>query len=70
MAPVVPKLEELLGTKINFINDCVGKDVQEQIKSGKNGEIFLLENLRFHMEEEGKGKDAAGNKIKADKKNV
>jgi len=63
-------LEELLGTKVNFVSDCVGKDVQEEIKSGKKGEIFLLENLRFHAEEEGKGKDANGNKVKADPKAV
>ena len=56
--PVLPKFEELLGSKVTFINDCCGKDVEEQVKSGRNGEIFLLENLRFHPEEEGKYKDA------------
>lgn len=34
------------------------------------GAIFLLENLRFHVEEEGKGVDADGNKVKADKEKV
>ncbi|KAL4428979.1 hypothetical protein ABPG74_011175 [Tetrahymena malaccensis] len=70
MKPVVPKLEELLGTKVTFLNDCVGKDVEEAVKSSRNGEIILLENLRFHPEEEGKYIDAAGNKVKADSKAV
>lgn len=70
LKPVVPKLEELLGTKVTFLNDCVGKDVEDAVKSSKNGEIILLENLRFHPEEEGKSVDAQGNKVKADKKKV
>lgn len=70
MKQVVPKLEEVLGTKVNFVNGCVGKDVEDQVKGATNGEVFLLENLRFHPEEEGKGKDANGNKVKADPKAV
>ncbi|EGR30128.1 phosphoglycerate kinase, putative [Ichthyophthirius multifiliis] len=70
LKPLVPKLEELLGTKVTFLNDCVGKEVQETVQQGRNGQIFLLENLRFHPEEEGKYKDSQGNKIKADKKKV
>lgn len=67
MKPIVPKLEELLGHKVNFLQDCVGKDVEEAVKSSGNGELILLENLRFHPEEEGKYKDAEGNKVKVDK---
>lgn len=55
---------------MTFLNDCVGKDVEEAVKSSRNGEIILLENLRFHIEEEGKAVDAAGNKVKADPKAV
>nr|CAI39025.1 phosphoglycerate kinase, putative [Paramecium tetraurelia] len=66
---VVPKLEELLGTKINFVNDCVGSEAVEASNAG-NGQINLLENLRFHIQEEGKGLDANGAKIKADKESV
>ena len=66
---VVPKLEELLGTKINFVNDCVGASAAEAANTG-NGQINLLENLRFHVQEEGKGLDANGAKVKADKESV
>ncbi|CAD8097588.1 unnamed protein product [Paramecium primaurelia] len=66
---VVPKLEELLGTKVNFVNDCVGSEAAEATNAG-NGQINLLENLRFHIQEEGKGVDANGAKIKADKESV
>ena len=44
--------------KVTFLNDCVGKDVEDAVKSSRNGEIILLENLRFHPEEEGKSVDA------------
>lgn len=69
MKPVLPKLEELLGTKVNFVNDCVGSEAEAASNSG-NGQINLLENLRFHIEEEGKGLDEQGQKIKADKAKV
>jgi len=60
----------LLKTKVSFIEDCVGEEALERTKSVSNGEILLLENVRFYMEEEGKGKNDKGEKIKADKKNV
>jgi len=44
--------------KVTFLNDCVGKDVEDAVKASRNGEIILLENLRFHPEEEGKSVDA------------
>lgn len=56
---VVPKLQELLGTKVNFVDDCVGEAALNASNAG-NGQINLLENLRFHIEEEGKGLDAQG----------
>lgn len=37
LKPVLPKLEELLGTKVTFLNDCVGKDVHDAVQSGRNG---------------------------------
>ena len=67
MKPVVPELERLLGKKINFTNDCVGKEVEDTVNGVSDGGIVLLENLRFHAEEEGSRKDEQGNKIKADK---
>lgn len=69
LAVVVPKLEELLGTKVKFVDDCVGPKAQEAAQAS-NGQVTLLENLRFHIEEEGKGLDAQGQKVKADKNAV
>ena len=51
---------------IELLSDCVGPEVEDACASPAAGSIILLENLRFHLEEEGKGTDAAGNKIKAD----
>lgn len=70
MKPVVPELEKLLGKKVIFTNDCVGKEVEETVNGVTGGGIVLLENLRFHAEEEGSSKDAEGKKVKADKGRV
>lgn len=71
LKPVASKLSELLGgKKVDFLNDCVGSEVVESVQKASNGQIILLENLRFHVEEEGKGKDASGEKVKAEKANV
>ncbi|XP_072455565.1 phosphoglycerate kinase 1-like [Notamacropus eugenii] len=51
--------------KVN-LKDCVGPEVEQACANPPNGSIIFLENLRFHVEEEGKGKDASGNKIKAE----
>lgn len=64
---LAPVLEKHLGNKVTFLNDCVGKDVEAAVKGASNGQIFLLENLRFHPEEEGKYKNEKGEKVKADK---
>ena len=70
LAPVAKKLEELIKKPVKFLNDCVGAEVEAACQAAKPGDIILLENLRFHIEEEGKAKDAEGNKIKADKEAV
>ncbi|KAK3399904.1 phosphoglycerate kinase [Sordaria brevicollis] len=70
LKPVVPELEKLLGKSVTFANDCVGPEVEDIVNKADNGAVVLLENLRFHIEEEGKGTDAEGNKIKADKAKV
>ena len=70
MMPIVPELEKLLGKKVEFTNDCIGKEVEETVNKASNGQIILLENLRFHPEEEGSSKDAEGKKVKADKAKV
>ncbi|MCO5565435.1 hypothetical protein L7F22_019108 [Adiantum nelumboides] len=71
LKPVASKLTELLGGKqVEFLQDCVGSEVIQSVQKASNGQIILLENLRFHVEEEGKGKDASGEKVKAEKSNV
>lgn len=52
LAPVAKHLGKLLGKKILFAPDCVGEAVQAAASKLKPGHILLLENLRFHKEEE------------------
>jgi len=52
LAPVCQRLEELLGATIEFASDCVGDEAMQKAMALKDGEILLLENLRFHKEEE------------------
>jgi phosphoglycerate kinase len=51
LTPVQEKLEEYLSTDIIKTDDCIGEKVENKIKRMKEGEILLLENLRFHKEE-------------------
>merc|ERR1711937_417073 len=67
MAPVAKVFEKQLGKQVTFLPDCCGAEVEAACANPAPGTVFLLENLRFHVEEEGKGVDADGNKIKADK---
>jgi len=67
LAPVAKILGEKLGKPVTFCTDCVGAEVEATCADPAPGTVILLENLRFHVEEEGKGVDAEGNKIKADK---
>jgi phosphoglycerate kinase len=66
LAPVAAKLQELLGKPVKFLTDCVGPEVEAAAASLLPGEVILLENVRFHPEEEGKSKDSEGNSVKAD----
>lgn len=50
--PVAKHLEALLGVPVIFANDCVGEDAQAKASALRPGEVLLLENLRFHPEEE------------------
>jgi phosphoglycerate kinase len=53
LAPVAQRLSEIMGkTKVRFVNDCVGEIVDNKVKSMNESDILLLENLRFHKEEE------------------
>ncbi|PHH87388.1 hypothetical protein CDD83_8931 [Cordyceps sp. RAO-2017] len=70
LKPVVAELEKLLGKTVTFAPDCVGPEVEAIVSKADNGAVILLENLRFHIEEEGSSKDKDGNKVKADKAQV
>lgn len=70
LKPVAEKLQELLGKPVKFLDDCVGPDVEAACAALQPGEVVLLENVRFHIEEEGKAKDAEGNSVKADPEKV
>jgi phosphoglycerate kinase len=52
LKPVAARLQELLGKPVEFAPDCVGPEVSAMVANLKNGEVLLLENLRFHAEEE------------------
>jgi phosphoglycerate kinase len=52
LKPVASRLSELLGKQVKFAPDCIGPEVQKMASALKPGEVLLLENLRFHAEEE------------------
>lgn len=66
LKPVAEKLQELLGQPVKFLPDCVGSEVEAACAALQPGEVALLENLRFHIEEEGKVKNGDGTSTKAD----
>ncbi|HSC79352.1 MAG TPA: phosphoglycerate kinase [Chitinolyticbacter sp.] len=70
LAPVAKRLEELLGKPVTFLSDCVGAEVEAACAKLTASQVVLLENVRFHIEEEGKVKDADGNSVKADASKV
>lgn len=70
LKPVADELKKLLERDIQFLSDCVGEAVEAACADPAPGSVILLENLRFHLEEEGKGVDADGKKVKADKNAV
>ncbi|KAK9746698.1 Phosphoglycerate kinase [Popillia japonica] len=70
LKPVADELSKLLKRDVTFLPDCVGPEVEKACADPTPGSIFLLENLRFYTEEEGKGVDEKGNKVKAPKEKV
>ncbi|KAG9351958.1 hypothetical protein JZ751_023209 [Albula glossodonta] len=70
LEPVAAELKTLLGKEVLFLKDCVGPEVEKACASPASGSVILLENLRFHVAEEGKGKDASGNKTKATQEQI
>ena len=59
---LLPHLQELLNTKVEFANDCIGEEAVSKAKGLKSGQVLLLENLRFYKEEE-KGDKAFAEKL-------
>lgn len=74
LKPVSEVLEKLLGRKVIFLDDCVGETVEKACSveevSSKSCPIILLENLRFHAEEEGKGVNNNKDKFKPSQEEV
>ncbi len=52
LKPTAEKLGELLGIEVKFAKDCIGNETRKMANSLKNGEVLMLENLRFYAEEE------------------
>ncbi|GFR30659.1 probable phosphoglycerate kinase [Trichonephila clavata] len=67
---VADELKKLLGRDVQFLSDCVGPEVEAACANPAPGSVILLENLRFHIEEEGKGVDSNNAKVKAKPEDV
>jgi 3-phosphoglycerate kinase len=52
LTPVAERLSELLGQEVKKVDDCIGEEVEKAVSELKEGEVLLLENVRFHPEEE------------------
>jgi phosphoglycerate kinase len=52
LAPVAKRLSEYLGRPVEALRDCIGPEVEDAVSRLRDGELVLLENLRFHAEEE------------------
>jgi phosphoglycerate kinase len=59
LRPLAPRLAELLGCGVSFCGDCIGVDAQRAASDLGDGQLLLLENLRFHAGEEGNDPDFA-----------
>ncbi|MCF7761852.1 MAG: phosphoglycerate kinase, partial [Cephaloticoccus sp.] len=67
LRPVAAELQKLLGRDVHFVTDCVGPLAEAAASALVPGQVLLVENLRFHIEEEGKAKHDDGTSTKADK---
>jgi phosphoglycerate kinase len=56
---IVDAVSDSIGVQVKFVDDCVGETVEEAVANLQNGEVLLLENLRFHPEEKAGDKDFA-----------
>jgi len=70
LKPVAEELGKLLNREVLFAVDCVGSVAESAAVALQPGQVLLLENLRFHIEEEGKAKNEDGSSTKADPEKV
>ena len=72
LRPVVEHLSSYLNQPVTFLDDCVGRPILDSVSSASSAstQIFLCENVRFHVEEEGSYKTPEKKKIKADPEKV
>jgi len=59
MAPIAQRLSQLMGLPVSTASDCIGQEVEGKVETLKEGAILVLENLRFHPEEEANDPDFA-----------
>jgi phosphoglycerate kinase len=59
MAPAAQRLSQLMGLPISTASDCIGPEIESKVRTLKEGDILVLENLRFHPEEEANDPDFA-----------
>ena len=66
LRPCARRLEKIIGKPVEFVDDCIGEEVEKEIFHMKEGEILLLENLRFYEAEEHPEKDPSFAKALSD----
>jgi phosphoglycerate kinase len=59
LAPAAKRLSELLDTRVTMAGDCIGNEVMQQVLALQDGDVLMLENLRFHPQEEANDPDFA-----------
>jgi phosphoglycerate kinase len=59
MAPIAQRLSQLMGLPVSTASDCIGQEIERKVGTLKEGDILVLENLRFHPEEEANDDDFA-----------
>lgn len=72
LAPIAAYLQIVLPKqRVRFLNDCIGDDIKQACQDANEGDIILLENLKFHVEEEGyHPKDEQGRRAKENKDSI
>ncbi|MEP2060015.1 MAG: phosphoglycerate kinase [Maribacter litoralis] len=62
LSHIVDAVSDIIGVAVKFVGDCVGDEVEKAVADLKNGEVLLLENLRYYSEEE-KGDEGFAEKL-------